>query len=1854
MIFKIHILVNNQISKILVFYGIEKKISSNPIDNITQLPVFDEEEVVMNNTNNIPLVFIPMFIHYDDTISVIRTKILLALQSDNKYANSSMYLFGKKENDEYVSIGQSGVPRYNPNPYLYLDELSRSQTLPTTKYKIVTDNENLLFQYGFFSKNVINVCFFLDVSEKSKTLVSENVSLVQMESLLKQIFFHENDRDNKNAIQSPSRDAVNNINNIDLLTGMYIERTSELPYVYTGIKMIKLSFQFQQIPSLTLPLELLFKKYSSSNIVPLIKYNPGIRKENIYRLYCETKTANGRNIPVLSKILIFKLAKLLGHDKSISFYILHKNREIIMEMYETGVVSVSVQLHNSPMGIDELNILLLQSVNPILLKVEGILKNIFSSIELSPFSSVTSPTTVVDTMDYEMKIGIKQKVDIYKYAKCLRSVFVIETPHQFKYTRVSNYNKENSIEIFIIDSIKNKIDVHVIIETLVNNYSLTQKEAIQKITKITNEIQLELNVRKRLIEIKENSGFNIHTFLDTRGETLTITISNMDNIFYITSVPIFIDSMLRLSIDPKTTRIPKTFINKLCIDKPKLSKRSDVDDHNQLRQKLQAIESKLRDEETESIPKNVNIENMEMEEELEELEELELPEEKQVSDEMEDSDIDDDNEMMQFLYDMEDTDTDVVDENLDSTENIKGGMAGKDEEFLSKLYESDGEEESDVPTKQGVEVGENSDEEDDEEQHLDKGNSVKNIIGMKLHNPYYFKSRLEKLAPYIFTKDKGNGMNNYSRLCQSSTKRQPVVITQAELDEINKRQPGYLKPQDVLKYGTTKEDTNYFICPRYWCLLTDKMMTKEEVERGDCGGKVLSVDDNEVKKDHYIYEFAGKDHYPKGPIDKSRDTYIKHYPGFSSMKFTDGTCVPCCFKNWNTPSIIKRKESCKNATKLSSEDIDEEPGDTEEPEETETLKPSEKKTKTKTNLDDTTSNIPTEPTPELNSKLIYEYIFGPEKFPIPSQRFGYLPVVLQKFFNDFHINCQISSLDTRIKSNYNCLVRHGVEYNDKQSFIACISDAYSYISRPNILSIKEFKEVIISSLSIDGFITYQNGTLVAKFQPFLDVGETIEEVFEKERGDISLITEYHGSELFLSMNLSNKHQSNYLKNVIMAYENFILYLRDDTVVIDYTYLWDIISKPNKLLFETGLNLLVLVIPDDDNTSNIELVCPKNHYSGIFYESRKPSLIIIQQGNYFEPIYSFKNIGKKVPKIKIKKTFTDFDAYVNPPIKNFIQKIVKPIFENPSLCFPQKSMPNMYKFKHPILLVNLIYELTLRNYEIKYQVMNFQSKIIGLFVHQHGRQCVVPCYPSSMNKEYEIKYITDVEWNTYSDTVGFLKKLHSISNGNIPCKPMFKVIEDEHIIGVLTETDQFIQINPFLFIEDIISTEDDLVPLQEGNYLLADEETAFTRKDDGERVGYVNYIRNKYKSYNEFRNHVRNSLNKPENNSIKLDMDEEIKRRFVLFHVKRERVSNMIRNLSVGFEVGDHDVMKLSDEIIRYKRIQTYMFQPNLPISFGDDEYFIQDNELLILQTNLLEDNYIESLVPIITNKYTKYVDYDTVEPRETQAYSNEINIHTPKENINCESEVIAISTIFWKKMFPASIKELRYKNYIRCGYIFIIDIIQKIRQVTFSLSEIKTLLVREYNNYYQHHGMKILDILRYQGNNIIQQVKSNITNLSFYILSDDYYITYLDIYILFHYLKIPTFMISNKPLMETKYMTNVKCLYKDNVDISLQDFIILFSYPVTKKIPVYSIMTDTSNDDNILFNIPQFQQKTVNVFTEAFQDYTSFESFLDDYQIDKKTKYVKKSGLGVDVTKSRTKTKQMGGGYHDTNPIISF
>jgi hypothetical protein len=68
----------------------------------------------------------------------------------------------------------------------------------------------------------------------------------------------------------------------------------------------------------------------------------------------------------------------------------------------------------------------------------------------------------------------------------------------------------------------------------------------------------------------------------------------------------------------------------------------------------------------------------------------------------------------------------------------------------------------------------------------------------------YFQDRIEKYdAPLIIKKDVGN-YSSYSKICQSTTKRQPVILTDAELEKVNEEHNGFLRDEDVIKYGSDK------------------------------------------------------------------------------------------------------------------------------------------------------------------------------------------------------------------------------------------------------------------------------------------------------------------------------------------------------------------------------------------------------------------------------------------------------------------------------------------------------------------------------------------------------------------------------------------------------------------------------------------------------------------------------------------------------------------------------------------------------------------------------------------------------------------------------------------------------------------------------------------------------------------------------------------------------------------------------------------------------------------------------------------------------------------------------------------
>ena len=1041
----------------------------------------------------------------------------------------------------------------------------------------------------------------------------------------------------------------------------------------------------------------------------------------------------------------------------------------------------------------------------------------------------------------------------------------------------------------------------------------------------------------------------------------------------------------------------------------------------------------------------------------------------------------------------------------------------------------------------------------------EEGNVYKKLDNMSLRN--YFQDKIEELDSPLIVKQKIGQYSIYSKVCQSHQKRQPIILTDEELNRIKKEQKGFLRPEDIIKYGSDKNKKFNYICPRYWCLKTNKPINptelKEKTENGKkilyhptCG-KVLPPVKGKGKEvvipGHYVYEFYKP---------KNNNPNYKRYPGFQVDKHPKGYCLPCCFDKYLTEGRVSANKKC----------MEEETEDT-------------SKDKKKEQEQD-------------------EYIKGPDKFPLTSGRWGYLPVAIQTMLHEINADCQISKTNTSIKQNHPCLLRHGVEVNDKQSFIACISDAIFFTQyvldkkgkptteKAKILSIPEMKNRIIKSLTIDNFIKYQNGNLITDFY---------------NPNKIVDISKYKDNNLIKKLNLSNETDKLFFEKIVSAFENFIDYLKDDDVLIDHTYLWDLVCQPNKFLFgNEGINLVILELPKDDITNNVRLICPTNHYSTEFYEARKYTLILMKEDNYYEPIYSYKINNNK---ITVSKMFSEKEPNLSSTMRAVFKEIIKPFYDNN--CRPLPSMPVEYLAKNPIPLYSLIQKLDKREYDIVKLVINFNAKVIGVLAKSpEGIQGFVPCYPTALsdNLKQNLDYVlmTDPNlWNTYENTVDFLTNLEKRSSkkrqqSDIPCKPVFKIVEDELVVGILTETNQFIQLSQPIPEQDIRSKKN-LISIKDKNYIInknnnpmiqSDVIITTSNKEDVERVDYIKRIKLETNFYNVFRNTIKILLNDYQNIKLRKKIETDLSNAFIIYSQKLKKINDLLKELvkdSIAF-TGDKNYYKLinevstcivkdgknckdtpnlcavsengkcrlilpeknlitnkenkeiyfgkiSDEIIRFNRIRSFMFQPQSYLSFENIGYNLRENEIIMVQS-LLTQEYFENLTPAVINNYVKFNSYDEVEPIISQQYDNNVSslnaaIGKQVEKTCQKSEREHITSNFWKKGFPEDFKEIVYNKSSYCTFSCLIDLIEKKTGEKLSINKLKNSLFEEYKTYLERFAPQIIDILILEGKKTLgDQVKAETLTFSSFIYTDSYFITPLDIWLLVQKYKIPTILIS--------------------------------------------------------------------------------------------------------------------------------
>ena len=84
-------------------------------------------------------------------------------------------------------------------------------------------------------------------------------------------------------------------------------------------------------------------------------------------------------------------------------------------------------------------------------------------------------------------------------------------------------------------------------------------------------------------------------------------------------------------------------------------------------------------------------------------------------------------------------------------------------------------------------------------------------------------------------------------------------------------------------------------------------------------------------------------------------------------------------------------------------------------------------------------------------------------------------------------------------------------------------------------------------------------------------------------------------------------------------------------------------------------------------------------------------------------------------------------------------------------------------------------------------------------------------------------------------------------------------------------------------------------------------------------------------------------------------------------------------------------MKMADELIRYTRIKSFIFEPNSYLSIGNVDYNLREDELIVIES-IVTQAYFDNLIPANENKYIKYNTRDQAEPQTTQYYSNLVEV----------------------------------------------------------------------------------------------------------------------------------------------------------------------------------------------------------------------------------------------------------------------
>ena len=751
------------------------------------------------------------------------------------------------------------------------------------------------------------------------------------------------------------------------------------------------------------------------------------------------------------------------------------------------------------------------------------------------------------------------------------------------------------------------------------------------------------------------------------------------------------------------------------------------------------------------------------------------------------------------------------------------------------------------------------------------------------------KSNINKNQPIALTDKEMEAYEKTSGILTRDSARQwPHVMKDGQIDWDKTsfwRYSGELNGKPVvyaIRFGSTRNKMRWYICPRYWNSAKGSVINDADVER-------LKTE-NSGKLPTYIEEFS---------VD---GVYTPLFPGLVEEK--DGRKMPCCFSQMLNSIRVSGEEMKK---------IKQQKRDAEEKHEALLQKYKEEKKRAK-DAKDAAANDKTKlapppqldfptygkgiipnwqneilvtgiipPLDELNRKIKEEehsksvsrlqkpfsssssssgYLAAAAADSeavevadvgrdgdrilkadsrLKQMQLGHLPIALQRFFNTTD-RCEITM---------GCLLRRGVEHSVTQSFLGAIACIYNPNARKPPPSIADMRKLIADSISLDTFVSYNNGSLVTQFVSESDmaiVNADNDEIREWLTANIpdeikaSAIYEKLISDDDMDEDEDAAGKKEFLYRICASLLRFKELILRESTVLDHSLLWEIVTSPNPNIFKRGINMFILDIPNNDDTHSVNVLCPPNRYAEQIFDHAKSVAFIVKRTiggvSFYEPICLYgqqKTTGDNT----VQFLFNLHTSVQNSPhpvmfenIKHVIEYIrnlqtvyCPPVISRmnfiPGSVTRTQDMDMGHKFRSNVHAKRVERMLLQTGFIIWAQVLNYDNRVVGLiasyadenrpnlsiagYVPTESSEIIisddsdkqVKQYGVGYGPRYPLKYVDDstISWLSHQLTLSFLKFVHARTG--LPCQPVVNVTDDADdplIIGVLTETNQFVRIS----------------------------------------------------------------------------------------------------------------------------------------------------------------------------------------------------------------------------------------------------------------------------------------------------------------------------------------------------------------------------------------------------------------------------------------------------------------------------